>query len=105
MVSMKLSKASREATQPTKGDAPDAPAYPYGLQLQLDDATIEKLGIKMPKVGGALLLEARVEVTAVSSHDSKDGGKNRNVSLQITEMCLSRNTSSKAEAAAALYGS
>lgn len=103
LVNMKLTKADRDARTEPKAIASDEPAYPWGLSLTLDDKAIEKLGLKLPKVGGSLLLEARVDVTAVSSNESTHGGKNRSITLQITEMCLEPAPAKKA-AATTLYG-
>lgn len=102
LVSMKLSKADREKS-PSASPAADAPAYPWGLSVNLDDQAIEKLGIKLPKVGGKLRLEALVDVTSVSSNESKEGGKNRSVTLQITDLCLESARAAKS-ATATLYG-
>jgi hypothetical protein len=67
----------------------DSPAYPYGLEIRLDSESIKKLDLKsLPQVGSNLMVTARVEVTSVSSNDSKEGGKNHCVSLQITDMEL-----------------
>lgn len=87
---MKLAKGDREqmvkAFSPT---ADNSPRYPYGLRLDLSSESLEKLGMKaMPKVGAKLMLEAEVEVQSVSIGDSVDGGKNRSLSIQVTEMAL-----------------
>jgi hypothetical protein len=87
MVSMKMSPAERSAPgSPTS--ILDAPSYPYGLAISLDNGTLKKLGIKdLPEVGEELMLMATVKVTSVSSSEG-EGGSQKNVSLQITEACL-----------------
>lgn len=87
MVSMENDAAeAKEASMPTLADAPK---YPYGLKISLNNDSIEKLGIPaMPAVGKKMMLHAMVEVCCVSEYDSKEGGKNSSMELQITEMAL-----------------
>jgi hypothetical protein len=42
----------------------------------------------LPKVGGELMLIAKVKVTSVSSHENVGQKTRSSVSLQITKMCL-----------------
>ena len=88
MTSMKLDKKQESDAQPIEANEKyDRPAYPCGLCVSLDDDALSKLGIKvLPKVGSVLMLEAKVEVSSVSSYDSQGGGKSRSVSLQITDL-------------------
>jgi hypothetical protein len=44
-----------------------------------------------------MMVHAQVEVTPISQYDSKDGGKNSSMSLQITDMALEK-ASTKVEA-------
>lgn len=86
LVSMKLEKKERAEYRPSLAE--DGPLYPWGLNLNLDDETIKKLGLEaLPEAGEQMLLVAKVKVTGTSSNDSADG-KRQSVSLQITEMCL-----------------
>jgi len=89
LVSMKISAAEQKKHMegPTSL-ASDAPSYPYGLNISLDEAAIEKLGIDLPKVGKTLTLIAKVDVTSVSINEHTGGEEHRNVSLQITDLCL-----------------
>lgn len=87
LVSMKMTKSERqEKSEPAEIDRP---IYPYGLEVRLDTDALEKLGLEdeLPEVGGEMTLLAKVKVTGASSSDS-EYGKNRSVSLQITDMCL-----------------
>jgi len=87
--SMKISAAARKKYAEPSLASGDAPRYPWGLALTLDDDALEKLGIDtLPKVGGALMLIARVEVTRTSSDVSEDKKKRQSLSLQITDCCL-----------------
>lgn len=103
LVSMKLSKADREKTmEPSM--AYEGPSYPYGLSLSLNEEILAKLDIdSLPKVGATRTLIATVEITSVSSNESV-GGKQRNIGLQITEMCLEAEGDAES-AAKALYES
>jgi hypothetical protein len=87
LTNMKLARAALEARGEPASVAPDAPVYPWGLSVTLEEAALEKLDLELPKVGATLLLVARVDVTSVSSNESLIG-KNRNVSLQITDLAL-----------------
>jgi hypothetical protein len=102
LVSMKLDAKAREEKY-AETVAVDRPAYPWGLSLTLDEDALEKLDVgELPEVGKTMLVLARVDVTSVSSHESEHG-KNRSVSLQITEMCLEADPG-KGGAADKLYG-
>lgn len=93
MVNMAMSKeeTAEYAKAPVSlSDSVDAPKYPYGLSIDLDDALLEKLGIQqMPVVGGAMLMQAQVTITRVSSEQMQGGDAETRVCLQITDMELS----------------
>lgn len=60
--------------------------YPYGTRLDLDDATLKKLGIKeLPAVGSKLMFEAKAVV--IGSRQSATEGS-RNLELQLTAIDL-----------------
>ena len=100
LTSMKTTPAERKARYaPTSigGGEKDGPLYPYGLTVQLDDESLEKLELEpLPKVGTVLTLVARVEVTAVASNQGADKEKHQSVSLQITDLCLEPESARKA---------
>jgi hypothetical protein len=105
MINMKMSKEEAGeytgATSPAPGDAP---AYPYGLCLYLDDDTLKKLGFtEPPPVGTELTLMAKVVVTSTGVNQQQDGDKESRAELQITYMDLA-GTAGK-DAATVLYGS
>lgn len=104
LVSMKITAAEREKRMEPSSVATDMPAYPWGLGVNLDNESLEKLEIDADdlKVGQTLTLIAKVEVTNLSSNESKGGGSNQSVGLQITEMCL-ETKGSAAAAADTLY--
>lgn len=98
-----MQQTEEEAKEYGMVSAPgDAPKYPHGLCLCLNDGTLEKLGIKeLPAVGSTLLVMAHATVTSVRSSQQMDGDKESGVDLQITEMALSAPT--EKDAAALLY--
>lgn len=80
--SVKLEKAPMSDCCPY----PESPEYPYGLKLHLDEATLQKLGIKdLPAIRSTLKIEAVVMVCEASSNESLQG-EYRSLSLQITDM-------------------
>lgn len=89
MKSMKLTKSEATEAMPVEAKQ-DAPAYPWGLRLELNDESMKKLGMEeLPDVGATLTLHAKVKVERVSQNDSAEGGKRQDMSLQITDMSLS----------------
>lgn len=103
LVSMKM---SAEEAQEQYGNSPvsDAPEYPYGLSISLDEEALAKLGMPaLPQVGQKMMITARVEVTMVSQRDSQGGEKEQNVSLQITDMELAADKP-ESNPGQALYG-
>lgn len=86
LVNMKL---SAEEAQEQYGSSPvsDAPEYPYGLSITLDEEGLAKLGMPaLPQVGQKMMITARVEVQSVRQYDTKGGEKEQSVTLQITDM-------------------
>jgi hypothetical protein len=90
MISMKLTPA--EAKQETMlAEASEAPEYPYGLTICLDDEILAKLGIDpsaLPPVGSVFFIEAKAQVCSTSQYQNQDGA-DASMSLQITDMSLS----------------
>jgi hypothetical protein len=93
LTNMKLDKSDREESKPAEM-SPDMPVYPWGLQVRLDEAALDKLGLDtLPAVDSERLLIAKVKVVSVSSneHSAADGSKkhkHKSVELQICEMAL-----------------
>lgn len=103
LVSMKIDAKARQEKY-SESAMVDRPEYPWGLQLNLDEEAIEKLDIDLPEVGKDMLIMARVSVTSVSQQESASGGKNRGISLQITDLCLEKDSGEGGSAADRLYG-
>lgn len=102
MINMKSSK-SNGTMMTDGGDTPDQPAYPYGLEIRLDDEGLKKLGIKTPPaVGTRMDLCAMVTVVSARQEQVKDG-TDTSVSLQITDMDLAASVAGT-DAAKVLFG-
>lgn len=102
---MKITKEDRK-DQEKKYEMPITDeTYPYGLQVNLEEMSIKKLGMEeLPEVGKEMILVAKVDVTSVSNR--KDNFRqNRNVSLQITDMELKEQVKNRKSSAENLYGS
>ena len=85
MKDMKLT--AKQAKRETMPMEPQAPKYPYGLSVHLDNDSLDNLEVKsLPTVGDTFEVLARAEVKAVESRDQQGGGKRREVTLQITHM-------------------
>lgn len=107
LVNMKIDPKDHAAEQMAEPAKMDRPVYPWGLQVTLDNDSLEKLGLKsLPKVGSSLYLGANVEVTSVSEDERELDGKrhvHRHVTLQITDMGLGEPIDEEVDAGAALY--
>lgn len=81
----------------TTNGASKAPRYPWGLSVNLDDASLKALGLKtMPPVGSELTLQAKCCVTSSSERHEKGGSASRDASLQITHMAVAPARTSRA---------
>lgn len=98
MVNMKMSpEESAEYSEPSIMS--DAPAYPYGLRICLDDDALSKLKFAaLPAVDQAMMIIARVLVVGVSSDQRSGGDKDDRVELQITDMEVQPDNSGKTSA-------
>lgn len=104
LVNMKIDPKAREAKYAEQTVAADVPTYPYGLNINLEEEALEKLGLeKLPKVDTEMVLYAKVVVTSASSNEHTAGGdgkthKHRSVGLQITDLCLEAGGSKRKDA-------
>jgi hypothetical protein len=87
VISMRLSRAEVKARSEPTSIIGSEPEYPWGLSLQIDNDTFDKLDIAVPEVGQTLHLEAKVQVQSVSINRTVDGTV-RDMRLQITAMEL-----------------
>lgn len=105
-MSMTNMKMSAKESKTVLGMSPesDAPAYPYGLTIELNDETMKKLGIsELPEVGDEFTMTAKVTVSRASMNDSQEGGKMKSASLQITDMALV-DADESSDTASKIYG-
>jgi hypothetical protein len=64
--------------------APDP--YSYEHRITLDQDTLDKLGMDVPKVGDKFHVMGHAEVKSVSQNDHGPGDKNTRVELQMKRM-------------------
>ena len=90
-----MTKAERKkenANMPALSSSSDngGPRYPYGLELQLEKASIEKLGLDFNKtsVGDEIDISCKGRVTRLSSNERSGGGPEKSMSIQITDMAI-----------------
>jgi hypothetical protein len=87
LINMQMS--AEEAQEETQPKPADAPKYPWGLCIDLDDETIEKLGLsKLPDAGTEVHLVAKAVVSSTSQYDTQGGETESRMSLQITDMAI-----------------
>jgi len=89
MIDMKNTPAEKKEmiTSMVGPCAPDAPEYPWGLSISLNDESIKKLKLDISglTIGGIVHLFAFAKVTSISQNDN-EGGSNCRVELQITHL-------------------
>lgn len=104
MINMQMSKEEAAEYSGATPSADNAPKYPYGLCLCLNDDAMKKLGLTtLPAVGTKMNLTAVVVVTSVGSSQQQDGDAEVRADLQITDMELSAKSAGK-PVAERLYG-
>jgi len=62
--------------------------YSYEHRITLDQDTLGKLGMDMPKTGDKFHVMGHAEVKSVSQNDHGDGDKTSRVELQLKRMAL-----------------
>lgn len=103
MISMKQDK--EESAEGAMPDCCDS-AYPYGLELRLDDGSLGKLGLTQPPaVGTVITITAQVTVTEARASQDQEGEVESSSCWQITDMAIEPASSTSATAAGLLYPS
>jgi hypothetical protein len=93
LVSMKITKADRDARMEMSAPSEkDAPAYPWGLSLNLDTDVLDNY-----KVGETVTLCVQREVTSLSINETRGSGENKSLGLQITDLGFMDDESEDAE--------
>lgn len=104
MAQVDMTMSAEEAKEYTQPSETDAPKYPWGLKITLDDDALEKLGItSLPAVGSKMTISATCEVCSTSAYSDQAGEPETSMSLQITAMELGAAQSSQ-DQATLLYG-
>lgn len=99
LIDMKRPPEKKRKEQAEIAMTSSEPAYPYGLQLQLENEQLDKLGLKtLPDVGGRVKIEAVGTITEASEHDSQQRGKRRRLEIQIKKLALAEAPGSTGEA-------
>jgi hypothetical protein len=84
-----VTKPQKAEPMPDLKPAVEGPMYPWGLSLRMDQETLDKLGLDVPRVGDLLHFCAVGKVTAVSQHEIQSEGESRKhccAEVQITEI-------------------
>ena len=90
LVDMKRTKAEKKAEENKYkvSSSSSGEEYPYGLQLDLNEDVMRKLGMDLPKVGGTVTITAKARVKRAEMRDT-ESGKNTSCCLQITKLKVS----------------
>jgi hypothetical protein len=89
LTDMKMTASEAKDAMSPSSATEAGPRYPWGLTINLDNESFDKLGEEMYAVGDELVLLAHVTVTSCSSSQSEgDRTPRRSCALQITKMCL-----------------
>jgi hypothetical protein len=87
MVSLKRTAKEKKASSPQVSKPYAGEDYPYNSRLDLDHDMLNKLGMtKLPAVGHKVKVMAHGHVSSASMNHDSDGGKRRNVTIQLTHM-------------------
>ena len=86
LTNMARSKKDRKSNEAIC--SPDDSKFPYGLSIDLNEESLEKLDLDdMPDIGTKLIVAAVGEVTSVNQHKSKsDTTQNLTIQLQRLEV-------------------
>jgi hypothetical protein len=88
LVDMKLSKKESKEEVGLVSTKSDGPRYPYGLSLDLNDESMEKLGLsaKSFSVGESVVIKAKAKVKSLRMNQYEGEDKTESMDLQITHL-------------------
>lgn len=87
LTNMKRTKADRKKDRAEQ--AIDTPSFPYGLSLDLDKDSLQKLGFKdLPDVGEKMNVVAVGVVTSANEHKS-ERSSHRSITVQLQQLDVS----------------
>jgi len=102
LINMEMSKA--EAKEETQPSVLDAPKYPWGLCITLNDESLKKLGIEtLPSVDTEVVIVAKAVVSRTSEYQTQGDKTDRSLDLQITDMQLDAGSDLLGRASETLY--
>ena len=82
-----MENTPQEAQQMVSPTASDAPKYPWGLCITLNDDSLDKLNVKtLPAVGTEVTIVAKATVSRTSENATEGSGNCASMDLQITDM-------------------
>ncbi|QDL30765.1 capsid staple protein [Serratia liquefaciens] len=91
-------------TYESEGGKPETrDEYPWGLRFTLNNDTLEKLGIQLPKVGEVVTVGGMAKVLSVSTRTEGDKAES-SVDLQFTDIGIEPVAAPQRPAADTLYG-
>lgn len=85
MQSVKLEKKDSKKDKPSI-IADDAPEYPYGMQITIEDKQIDSLGIADMDVGDVVEFMSKGKITSKTCDAKIDGEQCQRVTVQITDI-------------------
>lgn len=91
IISMKRTKQEKKKAEgaegPTIGSGGDIDPYPYGLSINLEKESMDKLGLDINdfQIGGKVEMTCVAEVTGMNQSVSKSNDRS-SISLQITDI-------------------
>jgi hypothetical protein len=87
LINMEMSK--EEAKEYSAPSESEAPKYPWGLCLTLNDDSLEKLGVKtLPAAGSVVTITAKATVSGIRETQTQGGDSEASMDLQITDMTI-----------------
>jgi len=82
-----MQQSAEEVKEQVQPSVADAPRYPWGLCITLNDDSLEKLGVKgLPAVGTAVTIVAKAEVSRTSDYQTQGNESEMSMDLQITDL-------------------
>ena len=102
LVDVKRTKADKKATESEYKDPINQDDYPWGLNIRLDNATVQKLGLGDLDADESVRLYADAFVTE-DSVTKRNGKTVRTVALQITKLAVVQSEDDDSTASA-MYG-
>lgn len=85
LTDMKLPKRKKNSHAEVACDSPDEPRYPYGLEINLDNDALDRLGLELPEAGERFIVLGVGPVTQVRQSDNKRG-KDRSLTIQLQKI-------------------